>query len=371
MMSMEKKPLARKTIQNINPYIPGKPIWELQEELGLSEVIKLASNENPLGASPRVRDAITASVANIHRYPDAGTWALRQKLAAQLATTPEQLIVTNGGDELITLVAETFLEPGDEMIIVSPSFSEYEFGAHLMGAQVITVPLDNQFRFNPATILGAVTAHTKILCLCSPNNPTGTYLPKSDLQYIMDRLPKHVIVLFDAAYSHYATAADYTNGLEFIREGYPLIVLQTFSKIYGLAGLRIGYGVASEELIRSLLKVKEPFSVNALAQVAACAALEDQEHFQLSLQVNSQGRDQLCHAFEELGLSFIKTMSNFVLVELGSQAKDIYEQLMKQGIIVRYGGTWNLPHHVRISVGTKAENARLIDHLTNLSRPRA
>lgn len=357
---------ARKTIQNIHPYTPGKPIWELQNELGLSQVIKLASNENPLGPSPKALEAIRDTLADIHRYPDASSSNLRQAIASRLDMKPEQFIMTNGGDELITLVSEAFLEPGDEIIVLSPSFSEYEFGAHLMGARIISVPLGEQFTFDPDAIIEAVTERTKILCLCSPNNPTGTYLSKSVLHHLLDVLPKHILVLFDAAYSQYASAADYTNGLEFVRAGYPIVVLQTFSKIYGLAGLRVGFGAAPEDIIRHILKVKEPFNVNALAQSAAAAALQDLGHVHLSVQSNIKGRMQLYRAFEELRLPFIESMSNFVLVELGPKAKTIYEQLLIKGIIVRYGGTWNLPFHVRVSVGTESENAAFIQELTNI-----
>lgn len=363
-MSANMEVQARKSIQNIQPYTPGKPIWELQSELGLSHIIKLASNENPLGPSPEALEAIKGSLAGIHRYPDASTTHLRHVIAAKLDMNPEQLIVTNGGDELITLVSESFLEPDDEIILLSPSFSEYEFGAHLMGAKVVAVPLGEQYTFDMDAIIEAVTDRTKILCICSPNNPTGTYLSKPVLHHLLDVLPKHILVLFDAAYSQYATAADYSNGLEFVRAGYPIVVLQTFSKIYGLAGLRVGYGAAPEHIIRHILKVKEPFNVNALAQAAAAAAFHDDEHVRLSLVSNTQGREQLYRAFRELRLPFIESMSNFVLVQLGPNAKPIYEQLLSKGIIVRYGGTWNLPSHVRVSVGTESENAAFIQELT-------
>ncbi|MBP1989800.1 histidinol-phosphate transaminase [Paenibacillus eucommiae] len=357
---------ARKTLHNITPYTPGKPIWELQSELGATKVIKLASNENPIGPSPKALEAIGGSLLDIHRYPDSSTSKLREIIAAQLHMKPEQFIITNGGDELITLVSEAFLEPGDEIIVPAPSFSEYEFGAHLMGANIVTVPLGESFSFNIDAIVNAVTNRTKLLCVCSPNNPTGTYLSKSVLHHLLDVLPKHILVLFDAAYSQYATAADYTNGLEFVREGYPIVVLQTFSKIYGLAGLRVGFGAASETIIQHIRKVKEPFNVNSLAQAAAAAAFHDVEHVNLSLQVNTQGKEQLSRSFEELSLSFTESMSNFVLVELGSRAKSVYEQLLAKGIIVRYGGIWGLPHHIRVSVGTEEENSVFIRELTEI-----
>ncbi|MFC5647679.1 histidinol-phosphate transaminase [Paenibacillus solisilvae] len=357
---------VRDTLQKMTPYSPGKPIWELQNELGLSNIIKLASNENPLGPSPKALEAVASSLSDIHRYPDASTTRLRQALATGLEMIPEQFIISNGGDELITLVAETFLEPGDEVIVCSPSFSEYEFGAHLMGATIVPVALDESFRFDIDAIVGAVTARTRLICLCSPNNPTGTYLSKDVLHHLLDVLPKHVVILLDAAYSQFATASDYTNGLEFVRAGYPVIVLQTFSKIYGLAGLRVGYGVASETIIQQMIKVKEPFNVNALAQVAATAALHDAEHVRLTLEANTKGKLQLYQAFQEMGLSFVESMGNFVLVEIGAEAKHIYEALMTRGIIVRFGGIWNLPCHLRISVGYREENSTFIQAMADI-----
>ncbi|MEK3910392.1 histidinol-phosphate transaminase [Paenibacillus sp. FSL H7-0331] len=365
-MSGNNEVRARKAIQNISPYTPGKPIWELQSELGISRIIKLASNENPLGPSPKALEAIMCSLPDIHRYPDSSTTNLRQAIAEKLDMKPQQLIISNGGDELITLVSEAFLEPGDEIIVPAPSFSEYEFGALLMGANVVNVPLGESYTFDIDAIVNAVTERTKLLCICSPNNPTGTYLSQSVLHHLLDVLPKHILMLFDAAYSQYATAADYTNGLEFVRAGYPIVVLQTFSKIYGLAGLRVGYGAAPESIIKQILKVKEPFNVNALAQAAASAALHDTEHLRLSLQVNSEGKEQLYRSFRELQLPFVESMSNFVLVDLGTHAKFIYEQLLSKGIIVRFGGIWNLPGHIRVSVGKEVENSAFIQELNEI-----
>jgi histidinol-phosphate aminotransferase len=271
-MTNVNKIQARSALRHIQPYSPGKPIWEVQKELGLTDVIKLASNENPIGPSPRAIAAIVASLQNLHRYPDAQSTELRQALAVKLGLAQEQIIVTNGGDELITLLSEAFLEPGDEVVVPDPSFTEYQFGALLMGAVANGVPLGSDFQYNWRSIAEAVTERTKIVYLCSPNNPTGTYLSRSDLQQLLDALPAHVLVVLDAAYSHYATKADYTNGLEFVRAGYPVLVLQTFSKIYGLAGIRVGYGAADSSILQSILQVKEPFNVNAVAQTAAIAA---------------------------------------------------------------------------------------------------
>jgi histidinol-phosphate aminotransferase len=353
----------RKALQQIQPYSPGKPIWEVQQELGLSEVIKLASNENPLGASPKATAAIQQDLSEIHRYPDAASKKAAAAIAVKLELEPGQLIITNGGDELISLVSEAYLETGDEIITPSPTFSEYEFGGHLMGAKTVAVPLAQDFRFDVDALLAAVTERTKLMYICSPNNPTGTYISAAELRRLVEQLPKRVLLIIDSAYCHYVTADDYTDGLEFVRAGYPVIVLQTFSKIFGLAGIRVGFGAAPEEVIRTILKVKEPFNVNALAQAAAAAAITDDEHVQASQQVNSAGREQLYKGFAELGFACTASMSNFVLVELGAEAKAVYERLMARGIIVRYGGTWGLPNHIRVSVGLPDENRRLLETL--------
>lgn len=362
MDSMEY-PKVRTALEHIKPYTPGTPIWKVQEQYNLEHVIKLASNENPLGPSPKAIEAMRSILPELHRYPDADTSRLRNAIAAENGLADNQIIVSNGGDELIKLVSEAYLETGDEVIIPSPSFSEYEFGAHLMGAQVKKVPLSSNYGFNPDTIIRAVTERTKLIYLCSPNNPTGTYITGSALRYLLDSLPKRILVMFDGAYSQYATADDYTNGIEFIKDGYPLIVLQTFSKIYGLAGIRVGYGVASANIVSHLLKVKEPFNVNALAQAGAVAALADEKHIEASREINHAGLRQLYKHFEELGLSYIPSMSNFVLVELGMNAKFIYETLITRGVILRYGGSWGLPDYVRVSVGTQEENAVFIEQL--------
>ncbi|MFC6232340.1 histidinol-phosphate transaminase [Paenibacillus allorhizosphaerae] len=351
---------TRQALGKLKPYSPGKPIWEVQQELGLDRVIKLASNENPLGASPKALQAVQRFLPELHRYPDAQAVNLRNAIAERIELVPEQLIVTNGGDELLTLISETFLEVGDEIVAPSPTFSEYEFGATLMGAVTVPVPFAEGFRFDIDAVLSAVTERTKLVCICSPNNPTGTYLPQGELRRLLDSLPKRVLVVYDAAYSHYVTAEDYSDGLEFVRSGYPVIVLQTFSKIFGLAGIRVGFGAAPQDIISSILRVKEPFNVNALAQVAAAAAITDEDHVRASRQMNTEGRAQLYEALGKLGYGWTESMSNFVLVHFGPDAVRICERLLHKGIVVRYSGMWGLTEYARVSVGTPEENRLFI-----------
>lgn len=358
---------TRKAINNIKPYSPGKPLWEVEEGLGLNKVIKLASNENPIGTSPKAIEAIKENLLSLNRYPDAQAAKLKKAIASKLNVSINELIVTNGADELITLISETFLEEGDEVIVLTPSFSEYEFGANLMGAKVVPVSLTNDFQISVEAILASVTEKTQIVYICSPNNPTGTYINKEDLNLLITSLPKKVLLVFDSAYSHFSTKVDYTDGISYVQSGYPIIVLQTFSKIYGLAGLRIGFGVAPVQIIDSIVRVKEPFNTNSLAQVAAKAAIMDEEHVETTKRINTEGREQLYQAFKELNIPYTDSMSNFILVHFGTRAKSVYEQLLSKGIIVRYGEIWGLPNYIRISVGTKEENDLLIKELKSIS----
>ncbi|MBP3963819.1 histidinol-phosphate transaminase [Paenibacillus lignilyticus] len=354
---------SRNVLKRMKPYSPGKPIWEVQRELGLDRVVKLASNENPLGPSPKAVEAIRELLSDIHRYPDAQAVDLRATIAAKYELLSEQIIVTNGGDELITLVSEAFIETGDEIIVPGPSFSEYEFGGQLMGAVIRTVSLTEDYQYNVPAILEAVSERTKLLYLCSPNNPTGTILSQSALTEFLNSLPPNVLVILDSAYSHFVTEDDYSDGIEFVKAGYPVIVLQTFSKVYGLAGIRVGFGVASPSIIRAILQVKEPFNVNALAQAAAAAAIVDDDHVRKSSLLVKEERLRLYQGFEELGLSYTSSMSNFILVELYENAEQHYVELMRKGVIVRYGAAWGLPQHVRISIGTPEENNILLQAL--------
>lgn len=370
-MNIDNNIKPRKALNKIKPYSPGKPIWEVQEEFNLDTVIKLASNENPLGPSPKALDAIYNFSTELNRYPDANATLLKKAIASHYSLNEKHLIIGNGADELITLISETFLEPEDEIIVPFPSFSEYDFGANLMGAKVIPVPLREGYQFDIEAILAQVTDQTKLVYICSPNNPTGTYLQKNQLEQLLNCLPQKVLTVFDGAYSHFATESDYTDGIEYVASGYPIIVLQTFSKIYGLAGIRVGFAAAKEEVIQNILKVKEPFNVNTLAQAAATAAIADERHVQASYEVNKMGREQLYKAFSVLGLQYTESMSNFVLVKIGAEAKYVYERLLQKGIIVRFGSIWGLPEHIRISVGTFKENTFLINAVTSILKDKA
>jgi histidinol-phosphate aminotransferase len=349
----------RSALSNLKSYTPGKPIWEVQQELRIERVIKLASNENPLGPSPKALEAMQTMMTDIHRYPDASAIILRQSIAAVYDVPVECVVMSNGADEMIKLISEAYLDVGDEIVTPTPTFTEYEFAAKLMGADVIQVPLGPDFEYDIEALLKAVSSKTKIIYLCSPNNPTGTYLRKQQLEKLLTNLPKRILVVLDAAYSHYAEDDDYADGVYYVKKGYPIIVVHTFSKVYGLAGMRVGFGMASKEIMDNIQKVREPFNVNALAQVAATAAIQDTNHLERSKSCVTEGRNQLYHIFDGLGLSYTQSSSNFILVEFGERARTVYTQLLQLGIIVRHGELWGLPDHLRITVGTHEDNELL------------
>lgn len=360
------RPRPRATLGRMKPYVPGRSIADIRAQYGLDRVIKLASNENPLGPSPLAIEAAMAMLQDVHRYPDDRSGGLLAKLAEKLSLQSEELIVANGADELITLIAKAYLDPGDRIVTFTPTFSEYEFGARLMNAETVKVPLRDGFALSAEDLLTAVDPRTKLVFVCSPNNPSGTYLPRRGLICLLEKLPPDCLLVLDAAYSHFADAADYSDGFSLLREGARLVIFQTFSKAYGLAGLRAGFAAGPADVIDSMLRVKEPFNVNLIAQIAAAAALEDERHLAATLATVSTGRTQLSEGLIRLGITCVPSQANFLLADLGDRAARIYEQLLSAGIIVRSGSGWDLPEHLRISVGTEDENAVLLARLAEL-----
>ncbi|NPV27820.1 MAG: histidinol-phosphate transaminase [Firmicutes bacterium] len=354
--------LVRPNILQIKPYVPGKPIEEVERELGITNVIKLASNENPLGPSPKAVAAMKQAVEKVNLYPDGACFYLKQALAAHLGIAPECLIIGNGSDELLKLIAETFLREGDEVIIANPSFGEYEFVTRVMGAEPVMVELQN-YTHDLMAMAGKIGPRTRLVFVCNPNNPTGTIVTKTEVDEFMTKVPEDVVVVFDEAYYEYVSDDRYPQTIEFVRKGRRVIVLRTFSKIYGLAGLRVGYGIADPEIIACLGRVREPFNVNLVAQAAALAALDDQEHVQKSRAVNQAGRDYLYHELAAMGLECVPTEANFMLVHVRTEAQDVFQKLMREGVIVRPGGIFGYPQHIRVTIGTTEENERFVQAL--------
>lgn len=359
---MVKKFKKRACLEPIVPYVPGKPIEEVERELGISNIIKMASNENPLGPSPKVMEAIKEYLPKLGLYPDGSAYYLKEALAAHLGVAEKNIICGNGGDELITLTGRAYLNPGDEIIFSHPTFFAYEFTARIMDATPVPTPAKD-FHHDLPSMLGAISDRTKIIYICNPNNPTGTMLTHRELEEFIKQVPERVLVVMDEAYYEYVTAPEYVRSIDFLKEGYNVFILRTFSKVYGLAGLRVGYGMANEEIIADIDTVREPFNVNAVGQVAARAALKDQDHVKAVRDANNRGRDFLAKEFKRMGLSYVPTQTNFVFVEAGVDAKALFQRLLQKGIIVRTGDIFGYPRHLRVSFGTEEQNRRFIKTL--------
>ncbi|MCK8823941.1 histidinol-phosphate transaminase [Fuchsiella alkaliacetigena] len=356
--------MIREEILEISPYVPGKPIEEVKRELGLDEVIKLASNENPIGPPSKAIEAMQSVAEEVHIYPDGNCHYLRRALSEKLGVSQEQLIFGNGSDGLLGLIAETFIKPGDEVIMAYPSFSQYEFVTNIMGGNIVTVPLVD-YTHDLAAMKKAISANTKLIFVCNPNNPTGTVVTKSEVEAFLEEVPEEVVVIFDEAYYEYVDNEEYPESLDYLEDYENVIILRTFSKIYALAGLRIGYGIASEEIIDYLDRVRHPFNVNSMAQKAALAALEDEEHLTNSCQLNNAGKEYLYQELEKLGLEYVPTETNFILFDVEQSAEDVFEQLLKQGIIVRNAGVFGYEEMIRVTIGTEEQNKKFIKALKN------
>jgi histidinol-phosphate aminotransferase len=359
------KRLMRDCVEKLKPYPPGKPIEELERELGITGSIKLASNENPLGPSPKAVKAVTENLKNMHRYPDADAYYLREKLAGKFGLPINRIIVGNGADELIELVAKTFLSPGEEVIIPEHAFLLYETFALSFDGRAVIVPLSD-FSVDLGAMIEAVTPRTKIVFINNPQNPTGKAITRDEISRFLDEFPSDVIVVLDEAYIEFSTDPDVGSGLEFL-DSYPLlVVLRTFSKIYGLAGLRLGYGFASEAITESLNRVRQPFNVNSLAQVAGLAALDDDEFAEKSLALTKQGLAYLYGELDRLGLAYIPTQANFLIIKTPLGARETYERMLKQGVIIRAMDSYGLEDYIRVNVGLAEENSRFIHTLESI-----
>jgi histidinol-phosphate aminotransferase len=358
------KPEIRSCLSSIKPYVPGKPVEEVERELGLTNVIKLASNENPLGPSPKAVEALSRILPRLHYYPDGNCFYLKQALAKKLAVAPEQLIIGNGSDEILSLIARAYINPGDESLAAGPTFSEYDFAMRLMGGVPRSVALAGKdFAYDLKAIVAAVNERTRLIFICSPNNPTGSVVDPVELGCFIKTLPPSILVVLDQAYYEYADGCGDDSGLKYVRAGHPLIVLRTFSKIYGLAGLRVGYGISSAGVAADLSRVREPFNVNSAAQVAAAAALDDEDHLRKSREMAAAGRIQLTEGLKKLGLDPVPTQANFCFVDLKTDSREIYQELLKRGIIVRTGDIFGHPTFIRITFGTADQNHTFLEAL--------
>jgi len=350
---------ANRFVCDLLAYEPGKPISETARELGFapSEIVKLASNENPLGPSPLAKEAIRAAIDDAHIYPDGGAYALRSAVAARHQLDLQNVVVGNGSNEIIELLCHSFLNRGASLIAAEHAFVVYKLMATLFGANYIEVP-DPGFVHDLDAMAAAITPETRLLFIANPNNPTGTMVGEAEIDRFMAKVPDHVVVVFDEAYFEFLDTPPDT--LRYVREGRNVCVLRTFSKIHGLAALRVGYGLASKELAAILQKARQPFNVNALAQAAALAAIEDEAHVARTIEVNREGLRFYERAFSERGIEFVPSHANFILAKVGD-GDHLFSQMLQRGVIVRAMRGYKLPDYVRISIGTERENQRCME----------
>ena len=356
---------ARKEMLKIKPYIPGKPIQEVKRELGLRSVVKLASNESPFGPAPSVIREITKQAVNLNRYPEGSCFYLREKLAKILGIKKNQLFFGNGSDEIIVLAIRAFVNPGDEVVISNPTFLIYEIASKVAGAKIKKVPFKN-FRYNLEAMKKAITKRTKIVFIANPDNPIGTYVTEAEVQRFLKGVPKDLIVYFDEAYYELVSKRDYPDTLKLLNQGKNLIITRTFSKSYSLAGLRIGYGISKPRIIEWLNRVREPFNVNSLAQVAALKSLENKKHLKKLRKFIKEGKRFICTNIKNMGLEFVPSATNFVLINVKRDSTEIFKKLLKSGIIVRDMKAWNFKTYIRVTIGTKEENKKFITALRRI-----
>ncbi len=364
-MSCDFRELAAPGIQGLHPYLPGKPVEELERELGISNIVKLASNENPRGPGASVTRAVSASVAGLSRYPDSNGFELKQALETKLGVESSRITLGNGSNDVLDLLGRTFIQPGDEVIYSEYSFLVYALVTQALAAKAVVTPAKN-WGHDLDAMADAITDRTRMIFIANPNNPTGTWLTDNELQAFLAKVPAHVVVVLDEAYTEYVALDDFPNGL-LLQAQYPnLVVTRTFSKAYGLAALRVGFAVANEEITDLLNRIRQPFNVNTVALSAAEAALSDQEYLKRSVQLNTAGMAQLESGLAALELEWIPSAGNFLTVDMKQDAAEYYQALLHQGVIVRPVANYGMPNHLRISIGLPEENQRCLDALAKV-----
>ena len=346
---------------NIQPYQPGKPIDEVRRELLLEEVYKLASNENSIGPSPRAVAAIKKALKDLNRYPDGNCYYLKMKLAKKLNVRPDNLTFGNGSDELIAVIVQAFMNEDENAIVADPTFLEYRLIAEAYGRQVMVAPSVN-LKYDLDGIRKAINEKTKLVFIANPDNPTGTYISDKRLTKFLEGVPDNVIVVMDEAYYDFVDARDYPDTMRHLKDK-NLIILRTFSKAYGLAGLRIGYALSNAELTDCMNRVRQPFNVNSLAQVAALASLDDAAHLKKVVKTILKGKKFLCRALDKMGIEYVPSQTNFILVDVKRDSWELFQKMLKRGVIVRDMKPYKLDSYIRVTVGTDRENRKFIEAL--------
>ena len=349
-------------IRSIESYVPGKPLEELEREYGIRDSVKLASNENPLGPSPKAVAAIRDGLTKLHRYPDGAGHLLLKRIAELNAIPTESIVIGNGSDDIIALLFRALVKPGDQVIIPHPSFLMYDISARAAGARIDSVPLSD-LKMDLDAMLARIDGNTRLVFICNPNNPTGTIISQDEFDRFMEKVPEGVVVVVDEAY------IEFVQDPECLKTGRPgdldrpIVTLRTFSKVYGLAGLRVGYGIMPTLLADMLHRVRQPFNVNALAQAAAVAALDDTDFFQKTIDLVHRGLGDLYAGLDRLGLSYFETQTNFFLIDVGRSAQEVFEEILHQGVIVRSMKSYGYPTYIRVNVGLEEENRRFLNAL--------
>ncbi len=346
-------------VGDLIPYVPGKPVEELERELGITGAVKIASNENPLGPSPLAEKAIKDAIHDLNRYPDGDAFYLKEKLSEKLGIDPETLIFGNGSNDVIDIAARTFMEPGDEAIFGEYAFIVYPIVTKAVGATAVISPMPN-YTHDLRDMHSRITEKTRIIFIANPNNPTGTMVKRDEFEWFLDKVPEDILVLMDEAYFEYVDDKDYPNSLEYLNTGKSIITVRTFSKIYGLAGLRLGYGVAHKDIVSNMQRVRQPFNSNSLSQIGAIAAIDDTEHIDKTKKINSEGLLYVTKELEKLGIPYAPSFTNFVLIDLGGDPMPIYNSLLKEGVIVRPVMGYGLRTHLRVTIGTTEENEKFV-----------
>tara|TARA_R110002124_G_scaffold68851_10_gene185959 strand:+ start:2377 stop:3489 length:1113 start_codon:yes stop_codon:yes gene_type:complete len=356
--------LARPGVQKLSPYVPGKPVEELAREFGLraQDIVKLASNENPLGPSPAVKAAISAALAEMTRYPDGNGFALKQALSAKLGVATSNLTLGNGSNDILELVTRAFVGPEHEVIFSDHAFAVYPIVTQAVGAKAVAVPARDWGHDLPA-MAAAITDATRLIFIANPNNPTGTWIERNELEAFLAQVPENVLVVLDEAYTEYVETDDVPNGVDYLSQYDNLLVSRTFSKAYGLAALRVGYGISSPQVADAMNRVRQPFNVNSLALAAALAALQDEAYLIESRRINRLGMQQLEDGCAALGLGWIPSRGNFLAIDLGREAAPVFQALLREGVIVRPVANYGMPNHLRVTVGLPDENQRFLDML--------
>lgn len=346
-------------VAELIPYVPGKPVDELERELGISGAVKIASNENPLGPSPLAEKAIVDAVHYLNRYPDGDAFYLKHKLSEKLGVKKETVIFGNGSNDVIDIAARTFMQPGDEAIFGEYAFIVYPIVTQAVGGTAVISPMPD-FKHNLRDMHSRITDKTKIIFIANPNNPTGTVVMRDEFEWFMENVPEDILVLVDEAYFEYVEDSEYPDSLDYHKYGKSVITVRTFSKIYGLAGLRLGYGIADESIISNMHRVRQPFNANSLAQAGVLAALDDQDHIERTRSINRDGLSYVTAELERLNIPYAPSYTNFILIDLGKNPIDVYKELLNDGVIVRPVAGYGLKTHLRVTIGTREENERFI-----------